>query len=85
MACGLQVTYDTHLSADLHMQVMLIEAYAVVKELLERNRPALDLLIEGLIQATNQQLDGTEVRDIIEKNGNSGDLQYREQNQSVFA
>lgn len=85
MACGLQVTYDTHLSADLHMQVMLIEAYAVVKELLERNRAALDLLIEGLIQATDQQLDGTEVRDIIEKNGNSGDLQYREQNQTVFA
>ncbi|KAL3160769.1 hypothetical protein ABBQ38_009182 [Trebouxia sp. C0009 RCD-2024] len=80
-----RVTYDTHLSADLHMQVMLIEAYAVVKELLERNRAALDLLIEGLIQATDQQLDGTEVRDIIEKNGNSGDLQYREQNQTVFA
>ena len=85
MACGMQVTHDTHLSADLHMQGMLNEAYVAVKDMLERNRHALDLLVEGLIQATDQQLDGTEVRDIIEKNGDSDDLQYREQNQSVFA
>lgn len=85
MACDLQVTYDTHLSVDIHMQGMLDEAYCLVKEMLERNRAALDMLIQSLIQATEQQLDGSEVRDIIEKHGNSEDLQLREQNQTVFA
>lgn len=85
VACDLQVTYDTHLSVDIHMQGMLDEAYCLVKEMLERNRAALDMLIQSLIQATEQQLDGSEVRDIIEKNGNSEDLQLREQNQTVFA
>lgn len=85
VACGLQITHETHLSVDLHMQSMLDEAYDMVKALLERNRAALDALIEGLIQTPGQQLDGTEVRDIIEQNGDSNDLQHRSENQTVFA
>ena len=67
------------------MQGMLDEAYYMVKALLERNRAALDALIEGLIQAPEQQLDGTEVRDIVEQNGDFDDLQHRSENQTVFA
>lgn len=67
------------------MQDMLDEAYYDVRALLERNRAALDALIEGLIQAPEQQLDGTEVRHIIEQHGDSDDLQHRSENQTVFA
>ena len=85
VTCVLQVTHETHVAVDLHMQGMLNEAYYVVKALLERNTAALDLLIEGLLQAPGQQLDGTEVRDILEQNGDSDDLQHRRENQAVFA
>ena len=67
------------------MQGMLDEAYAVVKAMLERNRAALDLVVERLIAAPNQQLDGTEIREILEQNGDSLDLQHRQENQAVFA
>ena len=67
------------------MQGMLDEAYATVKYLLERNKAVLDLLIDGLIKAPDQQLDGTEVRDILEKHGNPEDLQHRQENQAAFA
>ena len=83
--CGLQVTHETHIAVDVHMQGMLDEAYALVKAVLERNRTALDELIAGLIEAPDQQLDGTEVRAILDKSGNAEDLQYRKESQAVFA
>ncbi len=67
------------------MQGLLDEAYAVVIAMLERNKPALDLLIAGLINAPEQQMDGTEVRRILEQNGDPSDLQHRQENQAVFA
>lgn len=73
------------MAVDQHMQGMLDEAYAVVKAMLERNRAALDLVVERLIAAPNQQLDGTEIREILEQNGDSLDLQHRQENQAVFA
>jgi len=81
----LQITYDTHLAVDQHMQVMLDEAYANVKAMLDRNRAALDMTIDRLISAPDQQLDGTEVRQILEQNGDSIDLQHRREKQAVFA
>jgi len=81
----LQITYDTHLAVDQHMQIMLDEAYANVKAMLDRNRAALDMIIDHLISAPDQQLDGTEVRQILEQNGDSSDLQHRRENQAVFA
>lgn len=83
--CGLQITHDTHVAVDLHMQAMLDGAYDTVKALLERNRAALDALIDGLMQAPNQQLEGPEVQTIIEQNGNSDDLRHRSENKTVFA
>jgi len=67
------------------MQIMLDEAYANVKAMLDRNRAALDMTIDRLISAPDQQLDGTEVRQILEQNGDSSDLQHRRENQAVFA
>jgi ATP-dependent Zn protease len=67
------------------MQLMLDEAYASVKAMLNRNRAALDMLIDRLISAPDQQLDGTEVRQILEQNGDSSDLQHRREKQAVFA
>ena len=81
----MQITYDTHLAVDQHMQLMLDEAYASVKAMLNRNRAALDMLIDRLISAPDQQLDGTEVRQILEQNGDSNDLQHRREKQAVFA
>ena len=81
----MQITYDTHLAVDQHMQLMLDEAYASVKAMLNRNRAALDMLIDCLISAPDQQLDGTEVRQILEENGDSNDLQHRREKQAVFA
>lgn len=81
----MQITYDTHLAVDQHMQIMLDEAYANVKAMLDRNRAALDMTIDRLISAPDQQLDGTEVRQILERNGDSSDLQHRRENQAVFA
>ena len=81
----MQITYDTHLAVDQHMQVMLDEAYANVKAMLDRNRAALDMTIDRLISAPDQQLDGTEVRQILEQNGDSNDLQHRREKQAVFA
>ena len=81
----MQITYDTHLAVDQHMQLMLDEAYASVKAMLNRNRAALDMLIDRLISAPDQQLDGTEVRQILEQNGDSSDLQHRREKQAVFA
>lgn len=81
----MQITYDTHLAVDQHMQTMLDEAYANVKAMLDRNRAALDMTIDRLISAPDQQLDGTEVRQILEQNGDSSDLQHRREKQAVFA
>ncbi len=67
------------------MQTMLDEAYANVKAMLDRNRAALDMTIDRLISAPDQQLDGTEVRQILEQNGDSSDLQHRREKQAVFA
>ena len=67
------------------MQVMLDEAYANVKAMLDRNRAALDMTIDRLISAPDQQLDGTRVRQILEQNGDSSDLQHRREKQAVFA
>ncbi len=67
------------------MQAMLDEAYANVKAMLDRNRAALDMTIDRLISAPDQQLDGTEVRQILEQNGDSSDLQHRREKQAVFA
>ncbi|DBA94610.1 hypothetical protein WJX77_012597 [Trebouxia sp. C0004] len=80
-----RITHDTHLAVDQHMQLMLDEAYANVKAMLDRNRAALDMVIDRLIGAPDQQLDGTELRQILEQNGDFSDLQHRKENQAVFA
>jgi len=43
------------------------------------------MTIDRLISAPDQQLDGTEVRQILEQNGDSSDLQHRREKQAVFA
>ena len=82
---GLQITHETHVAVDQHMQSMLDEAYATVKAMLARNRAALDTVIQQLISAPDQQLDGTVVRQILEQHGDPNDLKHRQDKQAVFA
>ena len=81
----MQITHDTHLAVDQEMQQALDQAYSDVKAMLQRNRKALDALIKALIGAPNQQLEGPEVRDILERHGDSTDLEHRRNEQTVFA
>lgn len=81
----MQITHDTHLAVDQEMQEVLDQAYSDVKAMLQRNRKALDALIEALIEAPNQQLEGPEVREILERHGDSRDLEHRRNEQTVFA
>jgi ATP-dependent Zn protease len=45
----LQVTSKTQAVADFHMELLLKEAYEQVKEMVGRNRAALDVLVEALL------------------------------------
>lgn len=55
-----QVTAATHDEADKEMAAMLAGAYEDVKAMLTRNRGALDLAIDALLEQTT--LSGAEVR-----------------------
>lgn len=81
----MQISHDTHVAVDKQMQEVLDQAYNDVKAMLQRNREALDALMEALMAAPNQQVEGPEVRAILEKHGDSHDLEYRKANQTVFA
>jgi ATP-dependent Zn protease len=52
-----------------------------VRALLERNRKALDILTEVLVE--NEKVDGIEVRKIVMEHGCAEDLAQREE--AVFA
>ena len=45
----LQVTSKTQAVADFHMELLLKEAYDQVKDMVGRNRAALDVLVEALL------------------------------------
>ncbi len=59
-ARAMQVTAATHDEADKEMAAMLAGAYEDVKAMLTRNRGALDLAIDALLEQTT--LSGAEVR-----------------------
>ena len=81
----MQISHDTHVAVDQQMQQTLDQAYTDVKDMLQRNRPALDALITALMQAPNQQLEGPDVRQIVERDGDPGDLRHRQIKKAVFA
>ena len=82
---AVQISHDTHTVVDQQMQLVLDQAYSDVKAMLQRNQAALDALIDALMQAPNQQLEGSQVREILERRGHSTDLEHRRSRQAVFA
>ena len=86
----LQVTYEQHYAADVAMKQLLDTSYESVKGMLERNRTALDELVEQLINKTDAEgqsallLTGVQVSAIVEQHGNELDLQRRRLERAVF-
>ncbi|PRW60288.1 cell division isoform B [Chlorella sorokiniana] len=66
---------ELHTVADQEMERLIEEAYDEVKAMLQRNRTALDILIEGLVEKST--LDGDEVRRVVEQHASAEDLQQR--------
>ena len=80
----LQITHDTRLVVDEQLQGMLDQAYIDVKALLERNKGALETLIDQILEAPGQRMEGDAIRSIIEEKGHPTDLQHRSQNKTAF-
>lgn len=68
--------------ANMRMKSMLEDSYSQAKEMLARNRQALDALIEELMQ--NDTITGHRVREIVEQYANEEDLKIRQENRDVF-
>jgi cell division protease FtsH len=64
------------------MESKLGEAYRTVKELLERNREALDRLQEALLE--KETLDGDDVRAIVDAHAARADLDRRSAESAAF-
>ena len=73
---AVQFTYATHYQADQLMERLLNEAYNEAKALLQRNKAALDLLV-NLLQE-RMTLDGEVVRAIVREHANEQDVQHRD-------
>ena len=84
------MTYEQHYAADVAMKQLLDTSYESVKAMVERNRAALDELVEQLINKTDTEgqpallLTGADVSDIVEQHGNELDLQRRRLERAVF-
>lgn len=68
--------------ADTVMGQVLAEAYSAAKDMLERNRSALDALADALM--AKDTLSGNEVREIVEKLAAKADLDRRAAEKAVF-
>ena len=77
-----QVTAETQEVADFHMELLLNEAYGAAKAMLERNRGALDVLVEALL--ANSIISGEEVRAVLEQHGAEEDLRRRREEAAPF-
>ncbi|KAI8462879.1 MAG: P-loop containing nucleoside triphosphate hydrolase protein [Monoraphidium minutum] len=62
---------------DMELEALLNDGYAQAKALIERNRPALDALVEALLE--EEALLGDRVRAIVEAHGHAQDLAAREE------
>ena len=69
-------------AANVRMKGLLEGGYAQAKEIVERNREALDRIIEALME--RDTLDGDEVRGLVEKYGNRTDLDRRTAEKALF-
>ena len=68
--------------ANDQMKRLLDESYITAKRMLERNRKALDVLIDELME--HDTLTGDRVRHIIEQHGCKEDLDKRAREKAVF-
>ncbi len=71
------VSPDLQDEANKRMKAMLEASYQETKSILERNKKALDALIDRLM--AEDTLDGDEIRSIVEANASSIDLEKRRQ------
>lgn len=76
------VPSSLHAAADAEMESVLNAAYAGVRDLLARNRAALDALVEALL--ARDTLTGEEVRGLVVAHGAEADLRRREAEAAVF-
>lgn len=68
--------------ANQRMKRILEDSYSQAKAMLARNRPALDALIDELMQ--HDTLPGDRVREIVEQHANASDLKIRQENKNAF-
>lgn len=68
--------------ANERMKSLLDERYAEAKSMIARNRVALDVLIEELLQ--HDKLSGDRVREIVEKHADKQDLLRRQAAKGAF-
>ena len=69
-------------SADERMGLVLSEAYAAARDMVRRNRPALDALVAALLE--RDFLEGEEVRAVVEAHGAKADLEFRAAEAAAF-
>ncbi|EFN59574.1 hypothetical protein CHLNCDRAFT_132927 [Chlorella variabilis] len=73
---------ELHYEADREMEERLAEAYATVKEMLGRNREALEKLMEVLLE--RDTLSGEEVRAVVQAHAHKADLERRSAEAAAF-
>ncbi len=76
------ITPPTFEAADAELDRLLNESYTKAKTILQRNRAALDALIEMLLEKNTVR--GDEVRQVVERLGDANDLAIRNAQRSEF-
>jgi len=81
------ITHDNNqtrsewVDTDLEMEALLNDSYARVKEMLARNRAALDVLVDSLV--AQERMEGSQVAEIVEKHCVAQDIEARKEAQQV--
>lgn len=76
------VTPDMHETVDLEMEGLLNGNYQLVKDMLNRNRAALDALVDALLERNT--ISGEVVREIVEQHASKLDLDRRKAEAALF-
>ncbi len=69
---------------DSAMEDMLNGSYARCKELLQRNRAALDAIVVELMEGATNSMEGEAVQEVVARLGNKEDLARRAAETAVF-
>ena len=85
----MQVDYDARVEADFQMGRLLNDTYASVKEMLERNKDALDRIIDRLCTSEEPEfsgstLNGEEIGEIVTAYAHKSDLTKRDLERTAF-